>query len=237
MAMKRLCMFFDIYWSYDIFSSVDLSKDDVVGNYLSRIKKRYGRSFEDSINEGFDMADTIDDERIEKSKEESEPQAKMSPPALIKKWGSGFAPDEYQTLEDHYKYLKNANPNCDSNQEIFIIDLCYTKMQQLKAVQQGRVDDYNKLTESYNKSFKTAGLKTTKDMNEEEFSIGVSIEQLERYTPAEYYRDQKLYSDHDSIKDYVERFMLRPLRNLMHGTKDRDFEYYIKDDEGDLDGS
>ena len=44
-------------------------------------------------------------------------------------------------------------------------------------------------------------------------------------------KNKELYKDHDSIGDYMERLVLRPLRNLMHGTIDRDHEYYIKEEE------
>ena len=106
-------------------------------------------------------------------------------------------------------------------------------MQQMKAVREGRVDDYNKLTETYRKSFTTAGLKTVREANiDEEFTIGVNAETIEKYTPAEYYKNKQLYKDHDDLGEYLDRFLLRPLRNLMHGTKDRDYEFFVKD-EGD----
>ena len=104
----------------------------------------------------------------------------------------------------------------------------------MKAVREGRVDDYNKLTESYRKTFTQAGLKTVKDTNTiEEFTVGVTAETIEKYTPAEYYKNKSLYKDHDNIGDYINRFLLRPLRNLMQGTKDRDVEFFVKDEETD----
>lgn len=108
-------------------------------------------------------------------------------------------------------------------------------MQQMKAVREGEIDNYNKLTESYRKSFQQAGLKTVKETNiNEDFLIGVNAETIEKYTPAEYYKNKKLFADNDGIGGYIERFLLRPLRNLMHGTKDRDYEFYVKE-EGDTD--
>ena len=65
----------------------------------------------------------------------------------------------------------------------------------------------------------------------EDFTIGVNAETIEKYTPAEYYKNRSLYKDHDNIGDYIERFLLRPLRNLMRGTKDRDAEFFVKDEE------
>lgn len=54
---------------------------------------------------------------------------------------------------------------------------------------------------------------------------------IEKYTPAEYYKNQELFKDYDNIKDYFDRFILRPLKNLMHGTVDRDYEYRVKEEE------
>ena len=111
-------------------------------------------------------------------------------------------------------------------------------MQQMKAMREGKIDDYIKLTDSYRKSFEKAGLKTIRESNvNEEFTIGVNAEIIEKYTPAEYYKDKHLYKDFDHIGEYIERFLLRPLKNLMFGSKDRDTEFYVKeeDSEGDTD--
>ena len=35
----------------------------------------------------------------------------------------------------------------------------------------------------------------------------------------------------DNVGEYFERFVLRPLRNLMHGTSDRDYEFSVEDTE------
>ena len=245
MAVKRICMLFDIWWSNSEFSNIDIDDPDLIKKYINRVNRSQyrGRTFDTSIEMGFDIADVIEEirEAIPKTTKgkktkteknvEKKPSAKMSSPTLIKKWGSGFTPSEYQTLEDHYHYLKKANPNCDSNQEIFIVDLCYTKMQQLKAVQQGRVDDYNKLTDSYTKSFKAAGLKTVSDdttVNEDSWSAWTSI--VSQYTPEEYYRNKKLYKDIDGIGEYYERHAIRPLRNILDGTEIRDSEYFVHED-------
>ena len=59
----------------------------------------------------------------------------------------------------------------------------------------------------------------------------MSIDTIERYTPAEFYKNQDLYKDFDGIGDYIKRFLLRPLKNLQFGSKEKDFEFYVKDEE------
>lgn len=236
-AMQRLCMAFDIYFDAGLFDSTNGKDDDaMVGNYMKKtaLGQYKTRTFDSTLDDGFYF--TGEKSNITLSKVEEEHEEEKIDPRLIQKWGEGLAAAvDYNILEDHYKYLKSANPNCDSNQEIFINDLCYTKMQQMKAVREGRVDDYNKLTESYRKTFMQAGLKTVRDSTAlDEFTVGVGIETIEKYTPAEYYKNKKLFRDFDGIGEYFERHILRPLRNLQYGTEDRDAEYYVKD-EGDYD--
>ena len=226
MAIQRICMICDLYYSDAIFSA-SYSKDTgnfVLGNYIRQLSMlgQQGKSFSTSLSEDFAFGQF---KTVEVNGETIRAED-------VEQWGTGFEAADYEVLNSHYKLLKTANPNCDSNQEIFITDLCYTKMQQVKAVREGRVDDYNKLTDTYRKSFQQAGLKTVKETNgSEDFSLGVTGEMIERYTPAEYYKNKKLYKDHDNLGEYIERFLLRPLRNLMHGTNDRDYEYYVKDEE------
>lgn len=240
MAMQRMCMTFDIYFNEVAFDSCDTDDSTVLGNYFRKLNlsQHKGKTFEDSIKEGFDLSgdrkpvkETQEVVNVDNDNEENE-NADMIDPADIEKWGAGLEPTDYTILNSHYRLLSSSNPQCDGNAEIFIIDLCYTKMQQMKAVRESRVDDYKKLTESYIKSFTQAGLKTVKDTNAmEDFTIGVNAETIEKYTPAEYYKNRSLYKDHDNIGDYIDRFLLRPLRNLMRGTKDRDAEFFVKDEE------
>lgn len=237
-AMKRLCMALDLYFDGDLFAKCDPVDVKVVGKYFRKLNmiQYQGKDFGTSIDEGIEFNERAPDKK--KKKDDEDEQKQTIDPRFIKKWGTGFEAADYDILQEHYKYLTDANPNRDSNQEIFINDLCYTQMQKMKALRDGRVDDYNKLTESYRKSFTQAGLKTVRDNSiNEDFILGVTIEDMEKYTPAEYYKDKEKYKDHDGIGEYIERFMLRPLRNLQFGTHDRDEEYHVKDEDesGDID--
>ena len=111
------------------------------------------------------------------------------------------------------------------------MDLCYIKSQQMRALRESRIDDYNKLTDSYRKSFTQAGLKTVSDdstVNEDSWSSWTSI--ISQYTPEEYYKDKTLYMDFDGIGEYYERHAIRPLRNILEGTEIRDSKYYVHED-------
>lgn len=154
----------------------------------------------------------------------------------VDRWGLGFTEMDYKNLDDHYFMLKKNNPNADNNQEIFIKSLCNINMLMVRALQDGDSDKYVKLTEQYSKTFTKAGLKTIQEVdNSADECLGVTLATIAQYTPEEYYKDRGLYKDFDKIGEYFERFVKRPLKNLMTGSTERDHEYYVKDKSGDLD--
>ena len=245
-AMQRMCMAFDVYFDEDLFDKCDVNDDIyiVVGNYMKRLNmKQYdGKTFENTLQK----SDILSGERksvkntrvaiVDEYGNEQDGADEINPDDVAK-WGVGLTATDYETLNSHYKYLTSANPHCDSNQEIFIIDLCYTKMQQLRCIRDGDMENFKKMGEYYNSTFSKSGLRiaNSADANSDD-CLGLWNARISQYTPEEYYKNKKLYEDHDGFKDYIERFMLRPLRNLMYGTNDRDNEFYVKDvgDEDEL---
>lgn len=175
-------------------------------------------------------------EEIIESKEQVKSSDVNVTASAIDRWGVGFTEIDYKNLEDHYKMLKKNNPNCDNNQEIFIKSLCNINMLMVRALKDGDSDKYVKLTEQYSKTFTKAGLKTIQETdNSADECLGVTLATISQFTPEEYYKDKELYKDYDGIGDYFERFVKRPLKNLMLGSTDRDKEYYVKDKVVDLD--
>ena len=239
LAMQRMCMAFDVHFDEDLFDKCDTNDSTVLGNYFKRlnISQYKGKTFEDSLKSGFDFNGNrrlVKETRIamvDKYGNEVTSDTDEIDPADIEKWGVGFDKVDYDVLQAHYKYLKTANPNCDSNQEIFVLDLCYIHMQKMKALRNGVVDDYNKLTESYRKSFNQAGLKTVDDMKTDDDCWSVWVDRVSQYTPEEFYKNKERYKDHDGFGEYYERFAVRPLRNIELGTQDRDYEFYVHEEE------
>lgn len=236
-AMQRICMAFDLYYDESLFNKC--CKEDAVeiGNYMKRLNmvQYQGKTFDTNINEGFVFGEEAVSDNIEKQKKDK-PTEKNEQISIkqsdIKRWGQGFEAEDYDMLNSHYNYLKDGNPNSDGNQEIFIKDLCYNNMLKMKALRDGRIEDYNKLSESYRKTFNQSGLKTVKETaGIDDFDLGVTIEMIEKYTPAEYYKNRELYKDFDKIGEYIQRFLYRPLKNLMHGSTERDYEFYVKDND------
>lgn len=231
LAIKRLCMIYDLYYSDSIVDACYKNKATFpIGDYMKKLNlsSYKGKTFENSLREGF-FFDMKEPSTVP-SDQKADPVSAI-PESVRSRWGAGFSDEEYKALEEHYRYLKKSNPDCDSNQEIFIMDLCQTKMQQVAAMKNGRTDDYIKLTESYRKTFVQAGLKTTTEtIDGSDDRWGDFSRMVSQYTPEEYYKDKKLYKDFDGLGDYFKRMLLRPLKNLKFGTTDRDEEYFVDDE-------
>jgi len=247
-AIKRMCMAFDLYYDDSIF---DTCADDdisvIVGNYIKRINlvQYKGKTFDSTLEGDFffhnkrkEISQTEFITLPVRKEEPKQEDKKEISSRDINKWGDGFEPEDYENLNSHYKYLKSANPNCDSNQEIFIIELCQIYMLKARALKSGNVDDFKKLSETYRKTFEKAGLKTEQDVsNDADSCWGQLVKDVSQYTVEEYYRDQQLYKDMDGLDDYYQRHCARPLFNTKFGTQTRDTEYYVhEEDEDDSDG-
>jgi len=226
-AMQRMCMAFDVYYDDDLFDKCDDNEDlyIVIGNYMKRLNMAQykNKTFETTLHSG---AVVLKDPDIKNSADDSE----QIDAADIEKWGVGLSATDYKNLNAHFKYLTDANPHRDSNQEIFITDLCYTKMQQLRCITDGDMENYKKMGEYYNATFSKSGLKVSNETEtNSDDCLGVWSARIAQYTPEEYYKNKELYRDHDGFMQYMKRFVLRPLRNLQYGTTDRDEEFYVKE--------
>lgn len=232
-AIKRVCLHWDIYFSDSILNST--KKIDV---NRSRIKcyvkncnlfQNAGKTFDTylkEINEG--IIQNV--EQIDEMKADGQTGITK---AMFERWGQ-VSTEDIIALEDHYKMLKKQNPNCDNNQEIFIKDLCYTKLLQLKSFKDGNSGDFEKYTKLYRDTFKQAGLKTVQeDDGSSEKPLGVNASIISQYTPEEFYKGKQLYKDFDGLGEYFERHILRPLINLEYNDNKRDPEYNVGDNDED----
>lgn len=233
-AIRHFCQQFDIIFHEDaLTASRQISADRSRLSHYQAKKNlgqtaRVGSTYIDGMK--YDYQNKLDD--IIESREQAKLEDSNVTASAIDRWGVGFTEADYKNLDEHYRMLKKNNPNADNNQEIFIKSLCNINMLMVRALKDGDSDKYVKLTDQYAKTFKQAGLRTIeeKDGSADE-CLGVTLATIAQYTPEEYYKDKTLYRDFDGIGEYFERFVKRPLRNLMMGSNDRDKEYYVHEDE------
>ena len=151
-------------------------------------------------------------------------------PKMIKFWGVNYEPQIYQTLQGYYdELLKLCETKPDIKKQKMMKNLCLLEYQMQTNIQGGK--DIGTLSNSYKTMFEASGLKNEEvDTNKD--SYGTWIAMIEKYTPADYYKDKNKYKDFFGIGEYIERFMFRPLKNLLTGSKEKEKEFWINDDKG-----
>lgn len=238
-AIRRICMGFDIYYSTKILDACASTKksQSLIHSYLSKSNLIQYRGKHDILT--YDT--TLDEERderaeaIEEALEDAETEkvkTRVSAEAF-QRWGTGaFEINEYRILEEHYQMLHKNNPNIDNNQEIFVKTLCQLHLMMTQAMRDKDYDTYAKINDQYSKTFTKAGLKTVEEKDSSnDASFGVTLGLISQLTPEEFYKDKKLYEDYDKLGEYFDRFVKRPMENLMTGSDIRDTEFFVP--EGD----
>ncbi len=230
LAIDRMCGLFDWYLNDNGLSLCKQTSDD-----RSRISHFLARKNCGQASVGDTYLDTVRERLLEENKtvESEEDLEEITEykitPKMIKFWGSGYEPKALQTLQGYYDgLLKLCDGKPDVKDQKMMKNLCLLEYQMQINLQKGK--DIGTLSNSYNSLFKAAGLRA----NENDANSGIFgkwIMDIEKYAPAEYYKDKSKYHDFFGIVEYIERFMYRPLKNLIFGAKEKETEYWIDDDD------
>lgn len=233
-AIERMCQIMDLFYDDAIYEAAAAActgpTNSLLGSYISRTQLEtftlLGTTYLDtiadraavSIDSLYDLEQANDGENTLDQK-------------LVKTWGFGYEPEEYTMLDDHYKLLVTQFSAASPLEDALIRDLCTIKVLQARAMKQGRSDDFDKFTKLYHSTLKAGGLKARTDAdlaNDDTVCWGTLVRDVEQYTPAEVYKDKKLFSDWDSIQDYFGRFIVRPFKNFFGGGNELDEEFSIQ---------
>ena len=227
-AIYELCKLLDIYYEKDIYVSALTQATNTKANpykvYFQKVlslPQYKGKTFEDSLP--FDENEIIKETSIKLNDEE-----------IIKRWGKGFGGfEDYQWLEeDYHEWITHVDSDKLSVQKLIQM-ICIKELEIRKARQLGKPTD--KLEKALREAMADASLtpKTMSDMNktDSQKTFGVWLKEIQNYRPTEYFEDKELYEDYDHIGEYFDRFVKRPLKNLLTGSRDFDKEYNIEDEE------
>ena len=230
-AIEHFCQQVD--WVYDIEPlkcAREISSDrSRISSYAAKKNLNVGgrKTYFDTLKYNYEQRQ----DEIITSREQAKSEESTITASAVDRWGVGFTEQDYKNLDEHYRMLKKVNPNIDSNQEIFVKDLCNIHMLKIHALQSGDSKEYATLVEQYAKTFKQAGLRTVEEKdssNDDTFCMTLGL--ISDFTPEEFYLDKDLYKDNDKIGEYIERHILRPMINLETGSTTRDTEYFVPDE-------
>lgn len=209
-------------------------KNNVIGIYMTKVNS-IGRF--NGAGSDFMTGEKLDEDEQKESIPKEETVINNE---LIRKWGKGYSEEDLQFLEyDYAEWAKTSD--CDKIQVSKLVRMiCKKELDIEKAREDG--DNTEKLEQGLLKIMDATSLtpKTTSALNESDSAkvYGIWLKDIETYRPAEYFQDKSIYKDFDSLLDYLNRFVFRPLKNLLTGSREFDKEFNVEDikEDGDDNG-
>ena len=191
------------------------AKYNYIGNYMRLMNSQKKKS-----NHWEDFADTdvsFGDIETVKKHEES---IKKSMERFVLDWGHHDVED-YQYLEYRYDYYTDGLGELKPSQETLYRRLCLVEL----AIRKKEEDNEDAKDEQKQliQLMKTLGIddfKNTKDLSMAEKIIESQIAWMEEEEPAYHYKDLEKYNDFTGKGAYWHDHVLRPLRNLLVGSKE-----------------
>lgn len=141
-------------------------------------------------------------------------------------WGTQDTADDYKFLIYEYdKYTKNIELN-DIQADLYR-DLCLARLEKRK-IEEGRMEgDAGKVQSRIlllmNK-LKLDNFTNKKELSLSQQSLIEDIAKVEKTEPADYFQDKKKYYDVNKIRQFLEKYVLRPTLNSLCDHRDFDID-------------
>lgn len=231
-AIYEVCQRIDAYFYRGLIDTMkqkieneELSKETCCGWYLGKVT-----SLPAFAKKTFRDSDPLEDIEVI----QNEANVVTTEKQLIKKWGDKYSLEDLVFLEEHYAEWEERIDTSKLQVQKLIIRICTAELQ-LTKVEPGSAREEaieRRLMGLMDKANLTPKSMSKLDGGDSNKVYGVWIRDIEQTRPAEYFQDKKLYEDYDGLLEYFNRFILRPLKNLLLGTREFDFEFNLeKDDE------
>jgi len=154
---------------------------------------------------------------------------------IILFWGHGFQDEDILFLENELSLWK-LQYRCDNQGSLILFkEICVKMLEIRKLRAEGK--STTKAVEELQVLMKTAGVDPARakdiDSDKNKDAYGLWIKDIEETEPAEYFKDKALFNDFDKFRDYADKFIFRPLRNLLLGSRDfniGDFDVHKQED-------
>jgi len=207
-AVKRLCMFFDMYYSADCLEYADhrSERSDKFTMYTSRIGMI---QFRDKT------FDTYIDEERKKALAEGDTVKTKVTAKMLKFWGDGYEENEYIKLDDEYKELV-ARHECKTRaQELLFKQIAYAVLNCDRANKTGdtkKIKEANDNLQSLMGSANIKPIQTNDNALAETNVMGTLIDKWETTRPVP--EPAPEWSDVDGIGHYFRTWVLGTILNM-----------------------
>lgn len=216
LAIERVCQVFDIPYDENV---VTYMRDEGKGRnaltaYLASIflNQRKQKTYSDTVKA--------------RQGKMVEPDAPAEAASLF---GTSYKPKELEELMNLYgKYVSDYGDASDRQVSDAYVNLALLDFRIRKEHQTGGKDVVSLMR------YKTAIIKDmgfkSRSVLAQQATLGVTIADIEKWSPADYYADKKRYRDFFGIEEYINRFIIRPMKNLLFGSSDEDPEHFVGED-------
>ncbi|MBE3094750.1 MAG: hypothetical protein IMZ52_06930 [Actinobacteria bacterium] len=155
--------------------------------------------------------------------ERGEPVDFTGSESVIEFWGGDFSTEEYRFLEKELAEWKQSYSCQNKAEEFFMKQICL-KALELEAARKGGGGSVDSILKSMQELLKNGSLtpaqQTAASSGKGVETWGMFIKTIEETTPAEYYKDKELFKDFDGIGEYIKKYITRPLKNFVTGSRD-----------------
>ena len=241
-AMERVCQITDMYFDPDIWAmsrKISTSKDgksrNRVSTYISKLNLKQSdgcNTYSDTLIRRWE-AEVENAETVQEAVQNEDIKVTLE---TMRRFGMGFTDGDYDVMQSEYdSWIEKMGEPIDKRQEELYVTICYLKLNLQKSIQGGSTgtgttaNSYKAFIEAATTEIEDRKKRAEADM--ELKPIGMLYRDIEEYCPAEYYKDKTLYADFDHLKEYILRFMSRPLKNLLTGSKEMDKEFNLSGSE------
>ena len=142
-------------------------------------------------------------------------------------WGENFSVEEYRFLEKTLAQWRQSY-SCNNEAERFYLKQICLKLLELEQ-SDGKKDGILKSVQQLLKdSALTPAQQTASSSGKGTETWGMMNKLVEESSPSEYYKDKELFKDFDNIGSYIKKYITRPIKNFVTGS--RDFNVNTDDD-------
>ena len=192
----------------------------IVGFYKSKLGLSTNKSFGDKSNDNLTFVE-INGLKIEPEDRLEDHETEKTTEELKKTWGDKLEYDDYIWLESEYA-IWEGDYNIRSRGEVNLLRLIILKLFDIRKARSAG-QPTNKLEEDFQDLLKTSNLSPAQSSAASKGNIadtwGMLIKRIEEETPAEYYKDYKLFDDFFDLKKYLRNYISRPIANFFNGRK------------------
>ena len=137
-------------------------------------------------------------------------------------WGAGLETDDYAYLEKEKSNWESTHKFKTHAEIIVLKEVCYQQnnIRKLRLANKLTTNDVKQLQELMKLGDMSPSSQNAASSGKNLEAFGMWIKDIEKDSPADFYKDKQKFKDIDGIEEYAEKYITRPLKNFITGSRD-----------------